>query len=79
MDAEKDRWEDLVPLLALRYVNIGRAHVSTASVLRIEFDRGQQLSAAPDGKYESWEVVGPGFYIVGASEPAIWTGKAWEQ
>jgi Family of unknown function (DUF6188) len=80
MDAEKDPWEDTAALLALRYANIERAHISTTSVLRIEFDGGQQLTAAPDGKYEGWEVVGPGFYIVGAPDgPAIRTGKAWDQ
>ena len=36
MDAEKDRWEDLVALMALRYDKIERASVSTVSVLRVE-------------------------------------------
>jgi hypothetical protein len=78
LDAEKDRWEAWVPLLSLRHDKIVRADVSTASVLRIELDSGRLITAAPSDGHEGWEVVGPGFYVVGAAdEPAIWTGDAW--
>jgi hypothetical protein len=78
LDAEKD-WMDLVPLLALRADTIERAHVSTASDLMIDFKSGRRLHAAPYDGYEGWELKGPGFFIVGASdEPAIWTGDAWK-
>jgi hypothetical protein len=80
MHTEKDEWEEWVPLLALRRDKIANAHVSTASVLRVDLASGRMLAAAPHEGYEGCEVTGPGFFIVGASdEPAIWTGKSWEQ
>jgi hypothetical protein len=80
LNAETDSWETLAVLFALRQDRIERAHVSTASALRIEFASGRSLSANPDDRYDGWELVGPGFYIVGSpDEPAIWTGKDWDQ
>jgi hypothetical protein len=78
LNAEKDRWEAWVPLLSLRHDKLVRADVSTGSVLTIEFDSERLITAAPSDGYEGWEVVGPGFYVVGATDgPAIWTGDAW--
>jgi Family of unknown function (DUF6188) len=82
LNAETDRWEDLAPLLALRSDKVARASASTETVLRIEFDSGRSITAAPSADHENWEALGPGFFIVGAptpGEPTIWTGKSWEQ
>jgi hypothetical protein len=65
--------EELARVLRLRASKITRAVVTATSALTIEFDTGQVVSAAPYDGYEGWELAGPGFFIVGAGEPAIWT------
>jgi hypothetical protein len=82
LDAESDSWERLAAILVLREDRIARATVSPTSVLRIEFESGRFLesSPSPGDPYEQWELVAPGFFIVGTpDQPTVWTGRAWEQ
>jgi hypothetical protein len=82
LDDEHDAWERLAPILALRDDVIARATASSESVLRIDFESGRfiESAASPDDRYERWEVVAPGYFIVGTpDEPTVWTGRAWEQ
>jgi Family of unknown function (DUF6188) len=54
--------------------------VTPTSELEIDFASGRKLKVEPDrsGGAESWELTGPGFFVVGtAGGPAIWTGDAW--
>jgi hypothetical protein len=81
LDPETNTWEELAGVLALRNDQIAVATVSPDSLLSVDFVSGRRMTVAPDGsRYESWEVLGPGFKIVGVPEgPALWTGSAWNQ
>lgn len=75
LNAEKD-WQPLAPILSLRGDQITEASVSADSALRVQFASGKQIEAADDGsRFETWELSGPGFKVVGTpGNPAIWTG-----
>jgi hypothetical protein len=82
LDAESDSWERLAAILVLRDDRIAQATVSPTSVLRIDFESGHFLESSPlpGDPYEHWELVAPGFFIVGTpDQPTVWTGSAWEQ
>ena len=82
LDAGADSWGRLAAILVLRDDRIARATVSQASLLRVDFESGRFLesSPSPDDPYEQWELVAPGYFIVGTPDkPAVWTGRAWEQ
>jgi hypothetical protein len=82
LDAEADSWERLAAILVLRDDRITRATVSPTSLLRVDFESGRFLESSPlpDDPYEHWELVAPGYFIVGTpDEPTVWTGRAWEQ
>jgi hypothetical protein len=74
---------ELMPLLSpLRTLTgdvIDYATVWPTSELQIETWSGRSvIVSANDGG--EWEVIGPGFYIVGVfGEPTIWTGGVWQQ
>jgi hypothetical protein len=78
-NVETAPWRELVPLFDLRYDRIKDAVVSLDSELRVDFESGRKLIVPPD-KDEAWEAWAPGVKVVGTGgEPAVWTGKAWEQ
>ena len=67
----------LSPLCTLTGDVIDCATVWPTSELQIETWSGRRVTAsARDGG--EWEVIGPGFYIVGVfGQPTIWTGELW--
>ena len=74
---------ELMPLLSpLRTLTgdvIDYATVWPTSELQIETWSGRAVTASANDGGE-WEVIGPGFYIVGVfGEPTIWTGGVWQQ
>ena len=75
--------DELMPLLSpLRTLDgdvIDYATVWPTSELQIETWSGRTVTASANDGGE-WEVIGPGFYIVGVfGEPTIWTGGVWQQ
>lgn len=74
---------ELMPLLSpLRTLTgdvIDYATVWPTSELQIETWSGRSVTASANDGGE-WEVIGPGFYIVGVfGRPTIWTGELWQQ
>jgi hypothetical protein len=82
LDAEADSWSRLAAILVLHDDRITRATVSPTSLLRVDFGSGRFVESSPstDDRHEQWELVAPGYFIVGTpDEPTVWTGRAWEQ
>ncbi len=72
---------ELMPLLSPLYTLTGDvidcATVWPTSELQIETWSGRRVTASANDGGE-WEVIGPGFYIVGVfGQPTIWTGELW--
>ena len=72
---------ELMPLLSpLRTLTgdvIDYATVWPTSELQIETWSGRRVTVSANEGGE-WEVIGPGFYIVGVfGRPTIWTGELW--
>jgi hypothetical protein len=60
-------------LLALRSDQVWRATAWKDARLRVEFSSGRVLAAYTEGPYESWEVDGSDYQIVGTpGEVTIW-------
>jgi hypothetical protein len=73
LDPETDSWDELAVLLALRSDQVSRATAWKDARLRVEFSSGRVLSAYTQGPYESWEVDGTDYQIVGTpGEVTIW-------
>lgn len=72
---------ELMPLLSPLYTLTGDvidlATVWPTSELQIETWKGRRVTVSANDGGE-WEVIGPGFYIVGVfGRPTIWTGELW--
>jgi len=72
---------ELMPLLSPLYTLTGDvidyATVWPTSELQIETWSGRCVTTSANDGGE-WEVIGPGFYIVGVfGQPTIWTGELW--
>ena len=78
----EDPWDTLTPLFSLRHDSIQSAIADRIGWLVVKFDSGVTLEAGPDGRYENWQLMGPGGILIvgtpGGGEPAVWgaaTGK----
>lgn len=65
LDPETRSWGELAVLLGIRDDQILRATAWKDARLRVEFSSGRVLSVYSEGPYESWEVEGADYKIVG--------------
>lgn len=75
LDAEKQSWEELAVVLALRHDTIDAATATEQAELGIRLASGRVLSVRQDDSpYENWEVTGSDFKLVATpgGEVAIW-------
>jgi hypothetical protein len=71
------RWEDLVPLLALRHAVVRSGTVDSRGGLVVTFEPAFELVVDPGDRYEAWGMSGPGSLILacppGGGNPRIST------
>jgi hypothetical protein len=73
LDPEIDTWEEMCELLVLRQDRVSRAMAWKDARLRVDFSSGRVIRAHSTDRYESWEISGKGYKIVGThGEVAIW-------
>lgn len=73
LDPEIHTWEEMRELLVLRQDRVSQAMAWKDARLRVDFSSGRVICAHSTGQYESWEVSGKDYKIVGTpGEVAIW-------
>jgi Family of unknown function (DUF6188) len=75
LDAARQSWEELAPVLSLRHDALSSVMATDNAQLLVSFGSGRKLGAtADDTPYEHWEVTAPGGRLIalpGRARPGV--------